>query len=116
MNMLYLNHIEYATQEDIKSGLVFWARLFKATTWEELRLLSQKNPVAKEVSAMLYQLNAEEKERVLLEAHEKFVDMQRALYRSGYKKAKQENESIIASKDAEIAALKAQLAIQQSKK
>ena len=37
LNLLYLNHIDYATAGDIQSGRKRWARAFLATTWEELR-------------------------------------------------------------------------------
>ena len=34
--VLCLKHIEHATQADYDSGLYQWAKLFSATTWEEL--------------------------------------------------------------------------------
>ncbi len=32
-----------ATDEDRRYGIDEWARLFKATTWEEIRMLAEKN-------------------------------------------------------------------------
>nr|WP_297706974.1 hypothetical protein [uncultured Butyrivibrio sp.] len=42
--MLQLNHIELATEEDEENNLVYWARLFNATTWEEFKALAENNP------------------------------------------------------------------------
>nr|MCR5399942.1 hypothetical protein [Lachnospiraceae bacterium] len=41
--VIQLNHIEMATEEDKRYGIDEWARLFKATTWEEIRMLAEKN-------------------------------------------------------------------------
>ena len=44
VNMLQLNHIELATEDDEENNLVYWARLFNATTWEEFKALAENNP------------------------------------------------------------------------
>lgn len=37
LSVLDLKHIELATEEDKAYQIDYWARLFKATTWKELR-------------------------------------------------------------------------------
>ena len=44
INVLQLNHTNLATQEDIDNNLVYWANLFKATSWEEFKALAKDNP------------------------------------------------------------------------
>ena len=41
--MIQLSHTDQATDEDKHYGIDEWARLFKATTWEEIRMLAEKN-------------------------------------------------------------------------
>ena len=37
-------HTDMATNEDKLHGIDAWARLFKATTWEEIKMITQNNP------------------------------------------------------------------------
>ncbi|MBR5970861.1 MAG: Rpn family recombination-promoting nuclease/putative transposase [Lachnospiraceae bacterium] len=73
LNVLSLKQIELATEEDHRNGLVQWAKLFLAGTWEELRHLSEGNPVFMEVTEKMAKANAELKQRVLLEMHERYL-------------------------------------------
>ncbi len=50
LSVLDLNKIHLATQEDIDSGLQYWARFFKAKTWEDLKMLAKENPVFESAS------------------------------------------------------------------
>ena len=58
--MLELNKIELATEEDKQYGIDRWARLFKAITWEELRMVSKDNSTLQQASNELYTINADE--------------------------------------------------------
>lgn len=40
LSVVELNHIDMATNDDQKYGIDKWARLFKATTWEEVKMLT----------------------------------------------------------------------------
>ena len=73
MNVLYLNHINLATQEDIDKGLVIWAKLFQADTWEELRRLILEHPAYKEVAETMFYVDADTSARSIAEAHEKYL-------------------------------------------
>ena len=59
LNVLNLKQIELATDEDRKWKLDHWARLFKATTWEEIRMIATDNEYLQEASNVLYDLNAD---------------------------------------------------------
>ena len=39
-----LNHTDMATDEDKAYGIDTWAKLFKAKTWEEIKMITQSNP------------------------------------------------------------------------
>lgn len=39
-----LNRTDMATDEDILYGIDIWANLFKATTWEEIKMITDNNP------------------------------------------------------------------------
>ena len=54
--MLQLNYTDLATKADIDNNLVYWANLFKATTWEDFKALAKDNP-AIEVGTMIFELN-----------------------------------------------------------
>ena len=57
--MVDLTHINLATKEDRAYGIEHWARLFKASTWEELKMIANGSQVLTEASKALYQLNAQ---------------------------------------------------------
>ena len=43
LNVVNLSRIELATEEDRKYHIHKWAMLFKATTWEEIKMIAEKN-------------------------------------------------------------------------
>ena len=59
VNVLELKQIELATEEDKKWNLDFWAKLFKAGTWEELRMIAKDNEYFTEASNTLCDLYAD---------------------------------------------------------
>ncbi len=73
LNVLYLNQTEIATQEDIDNDLVYWAKIFKATNWDELKELCSKNDMFKEVAQVMYRSNVQSQEKTYMEAHEKYI-------------------------------------------
>ncbi len=73
LNVLYLNQTEIATQEDIDNDLVYWAKIFKATNWDELKELCSKNDMFKEVAQVMYKSNVQSQEKTYMEAHEKYL-------------------------------------------
>lgn len=74
-----LNHIELATDEDKTYGVDLWARLFKATTWEEIKMIAKNNPVIIDACESLYILNADEIARQRSRAREDAIARENAL-------------------------------------
>lgn len=105
LNVLDLNQIELATEEDKAYQLDYWARLFRAKTWEELKMVSQNNTVFKEAGETLYKLNQDDEMRYLCEMREegqRILRTYQSLIRQGEDKlAQKDNE--LAKKDAVIA-------------
>jgi predicted transposase/invertase (TIGR01784 family) len=73
LNVLYLNMTEKAEQEDIDNKLVYWAELFKTTTWDDLKKLCTRNEAFMEVAQVMYKSNIQSQEKTYLEAHEKYL-------------------------------------------
>ena len=58
--MVNLTQTELATEEDKANRIDYWARLFKAKTWEDLKMLAQNNEYLEEAANSIYQANAKE--------------------------------------------------------
>ena len=72
LSVLDLTQINLATEEDRAYQIDRWAALFKATTWEELKMLAKTNPYIEEAVATIRQLTQEEKIRQQCEAREDY--------------------------------------------
>lgn len=73
INVLCLPQMENATDEDRESGLYEWAKVFKATTWEELKALSENNHIIENTVVTMAELSENEKVREQLLREEKAV-------------------------------------------
>ena len=109
INVLQLNHTDLATQEDINHNLVYWANLFKATTWEEFKKLAKDHPDIEEVGNMIFELNYDNQAKELLEGQRRYREQMNSQYTAGYTDAEEKYESELAKKDATIAELQAEL-------
>ncbi len=111
LNVLDLNQIHLATEEDKAYKIDYWAKLFKAKTWEDLKMLAQKDNALKETCETVYKLNQNEEVRYLCEMREEGQRILRT-YESLLKMKDEklaETAAALAEKDAMIAALQAQL-------
>ena len=72
-----LTQIHLATEEDKAYQLDYWAELFKATTWEDIKMLAEKNELFEEAADTIYMLSAEEDIRLRCEAREEYERMER---------------------------------------
>lgn len=72
LNVLCLPQIENATKKDRASGLYQWAKIFKATTWEEMKALTQDNKTFQDTVVTLAQLSEDEKIRQQCQRWEKY--------------------------------------------
>lgn len=61
--MLNLNQIDKATEKERSSELYHWAALFKATTWEEIKMLADDNSSISEFVFTLHEMTEDEKIR-----------------------------------------------------
>ena len=111
LSVLDLTHIDLATEEDRKYHIDYWAFLFKATTWEEIKMLAQKDGMIKEATDTIIQLTRDEQIRQRCEARADYLRWQKI--EENYKKELEEkNKQLIKEnkeKDALIAELKRQL-------
>ena len=55
LSVVNLNQIDKATEEDRRYGIDHWAQLFKATTWEAIKMLAAKNEYIAEASETMLQ-------------------------------------------------------------
>lgn len=90
LRVVDLTHIDLATEEDRAYGIEHWARLFKASTWEELKMIAKNSQVLTEASKALYQLNADEIMRQRCRAREDFILYENAIT--------QQNQTLAAEK------------------
>ena len=110
LSVVDLSHIDLATDEDKKYHIDYWAKLFKATTWEEIKMLADKDQYINEASKTIFQLSADEQIRKrCLDREEYYLDM-RAYEReiATNKKLIEEDKKVIAEKDALIQELLAE--------
>jgi len=81
LSVVDLTQVELATEEDKKYQIDHWARLFRATTWEEVKMIAEKNQYLYEASSTLYQLTAEDIIREQCEERERFYNHQKGIQR-----------------------------------
>ena len=55
LSVVNLNQIDKATEEDRRYGIDHWAQLFKATTWEAIKMIAAKNEYLAEASETMLQ-------------------------------------------------------------
>ena len=60
LNVVDLKHIELATDEDNAWQIDYWAKLFTATTWEELKMIADNNVYLEAATQTMYELSADE--------------------------------------------------------
>lgn len=70
--MVDLKRTDIATIEDRQWKIDYWAALFKATTWEEIKMLVQQNPIMEEAAVTMYEMSAEDSIREQCRAREEY--------------------------------------------
>lgn len=130
LRVVNLKRVDLATEEDKAFNIDYWARLFKAETWEEIKMLAENNEYLQEAAESLYVANADEivrqqcqaredaekRERTILRdkkiLQEQLAKTQLALEQALNEKnlLKAEIDETLAQKDEYIAHLEAQLA------
>ncbi len=72
LSVVDLKHIELATEEDKSWGIDYWASLFKAATWEEIKMLAEKSEALREAADTVYELTQEANIRAQCRAREDY--------------------------------------------
>ena len=73
LNVVELNQVDLATEEDKYYKIDRWARLFKATTWEELKMCASEDAAMQSAVKMAYEYNEEEAIRDMCRARREAV-------------------------------------------
>lgn len=60
ISVVELNHIDMATNDDQKYGIDKWARLFKSTTWEEVKSLTENNAYIQSAARSMFKREVDE--------------------------------------------------------
>lgn len=108
LSVLSLNQIKLATKEDKKWHIDEWARLFKATTWEELKMIAEKDKVYSEAANSIYVQNSDETIRAMCEArqeaifHEQYVQKQLKELKERAKEDAISHKKQLSEKDAKL--------------
>lgn len=77
--MLCLDQIDSTPPKERESELYYWAKLFKATTWEEVNALIKEKPYLNDAVSNLHALTEDEKIQLQCEARERYyLDMNSA--------------------------------------
>ena len=109
LRVLSLNQIELATEEDKRWHIDEWARLFKATTWEELKMIAEKDKVYSEAANSIYEQNSDETVRMMCEARRE------AIFHEQYVQNKMESlEKQLSQKDEQLSQKEKQLSQKDS--
>lgn len=77
--MVDLTKINLATEEDKAYQIDYWAKLFRAATWEEIKMIAKNNEYLQEASETLYTLNADEMVRRQCQARADYYRLQNAI-------------------------------------
>lgn len=98
LNVLDLSHIELATEEDKLYHIHKWAMLFKATTWEEIKMIAEQNEYLQEASKTMFRMSADELIRKRCRDREEYYQDLRNYERVIAEKDRQ-YEQVVAEKD-----------------
>lgn len=88
--VLCLPYLKNCTEAEKKDPVYDFARLFAATTWEELAMLAEENDAMKDVHVELKKLTEDEKIRQQLEIEERYERDMSAATRLGREEGREE--------------------------
>lgn len=98
LSVVDLSRIDLATGEDKKYHIDAWAKLFKATTWEEIKKMAATNEYLQEASKSIFQFNTDEQIRKMCRDRvEYYQDIH------NYERAIAQRDTVIAELQATIA-------------
>ena len=91
VNVLNLKAVDDDSVTKEPEELYEWAKLFKATTWEEIRMLAEKNEYIADTVVTLRKLTADEKIRMQCQAREDYEHDRATLLRQGREEERKNN-------------------------
>ena len=113
LRVVSLKHLENAENKEEPNGIYQWAKILKAKTWEDLKMLAENNEYMKAMISGLKVLSEDEKVQLACEARERDARDRSSMIASAKAEAKAEKDAqyqpIIAEKDKLIEELKRQL-------
>ena len=80
INVLDLTRMDLATKEDEECGLLHWAKLFKAQTWEDIHMLVSSYKDIENIVDVMIEAMADKEVRMQCEARQRYDRDQRSLY------------------------------------
>ena len=98
VNVLNLKAVDDDSVTKEPEELYEWAKLFKATTWEEIRMLAEKNEYIADTVVTLRKLTADEKIRMQCQAREDYEHDRATLLRQGREEGRKEERNNIIKK------------------
>ena len=112
MSCLDLTKIDLATEEDKAYNIHEWAELFKAQTWENIKMLAAKNQEIDDAATTIYQLTEDERVRQQCEARKDYLRRQKGMQNllDRQKQLLDKKDDIIAEQKQEIEALQKEIA------
>ncbi len=116
IGVMDLTRIDLATTEDQEYNIDKWARLFKAKTWEDIKMVAAKNRMIDDAATTIYQLTADERIRQQCEAREDYLRRQRGIQQMLEEQRQQlaEQEQQLTEKDRQLTEQKQQLTAMKS--
>ncbi|MBP3470260.1 MAG: Rpn family recombination-promoting nuclease/putative transposase [Lachnospiraceae bacterium] len=110
LGVVDLTHIELATDEDRFYQIDRWAKLFKATTWKELKNLTKGDEYMTQAAKELYECNSDVLIQQQCRAREEYYKYQRALEKTTEERDRlaSENNQLVSENKKAQATLKAQ--------
>ena len=109
IHVLDLKQINNASSEDKHWGLDNWAKLFKAATWEDVKMIAANNKYLTEAANTMHELYSDREMRRQMENREDFIRRQKRDQRM-----LKDQADIIAEKDSALARQADEIALKDS--
>ena len=125
ISVVDLTRIDLATDEDKVHAIDYWARIFKAKTWEEIKMLAKDNESMKEAVNSIFMANADDivRQKCLAredaERHERTLQRDMKILKDENAELKGENTELkgeVAELKDELAELKKRIAYLEAQK
>jgi hypothetical protein len=77
LHVVDLTHIELATEEDKAWNINYWARLFTATTWEDVKMIAEKDIYMEAAAKEMYKFSEDQMIEERCRARDDFMKQER---------------------------------------